>query len=119
MIIISSKKGVIVKRIIGITLALGLVSALFAEPNIPLDKAKLKAKMAKIAGEPSPFNKNEVFPKDYFLIPKNLPFALSLTLHNPKSSELNLSKEQIAKLVELKKSKKGAILKSAQKRLKI
>jgi len=102
------------KKIVGVTLALGLISMLFADPNIPLDKAKLKAKMAKIAGEPSPFNKHENFPKDYFLIPKNLPFALGLTLHHPKSSELGLSKEQIAKLVELKKSKKGAILKEAK-----
>ena len=102
------------KRIIGITLTLGLVSALFAEPNVPLDKVKVKAKMAEIAGEPSPFNRHENFPKDYFLIPKNLPFALGLTLHHPRSSKLGLSKEQIAKLMELKKSKKGAILKEAK-----
>jgi Spy/CpxP family protein refolding chaperone len=114
MIIISIKKGAIMKKIIGITVALGLISSLFAEPNIPLDKAKLKAKMAKVAGEPSPFNKNENFPKDYFLIPKNLPFAIGITLHHPRSSELGLSKEQIAKIVELKKSKKGAIVKSAK-----
>ncbi len=56
---------------------------------------KVKEKMSKSCGEVSPFNKNENFPKDYFLIPKNLPFAIGITLHHPRSSELGLSKEQI------------------------
>jgi hypothetical protein len=102
------------KKVITITMALGLTSLLMAEPNIPLDKEAMKAKIAKIAGEPSPFNKNEDFPKDYFLIPKNLPFALGLVLHHPKSSTLNLSKEQIDTLVKMKKDKKPAIAKKAK-----
>jgi hypothetical protein len=109
-----NKKGEILKKIISITLALGLVSTLFAEPNVPLDMEKVKEKMSKVAGEVSPFNKNENFPKDYFLIPKNLPFAIGITLHHPRSSELGLSKEQIEKILELKKSKMGAIVKSAK-----
>jgi hypothetical protein len=102
------------KKIITLTLALGLTSLLMAEANIPIDKKAMKAKVAKIAGEPSPFNKNENFPKEYFLIPKNLPFALGLVLHHPKSSTLGLSKEQIATLVQMKKDKKPAIVKSAK-----
>jgi len=102
------------KKTIIVTLALGLTSLLMAEANIPIDKQAMKAKVAKIAGEPSPFNKKENFPKEYFLIPKNLPFALGLVLHHPQSSTLGLSKEQIATLVKLKKDKKPSIVKSAK-----
>ena len=102
------------KKIIAITLALGFATALMAEANIPMDKKAMKAKMTEMAGEVSPFNKDENFPTDYFLIPKNLPFALGLTLHHPKSSTLGLSKEQIAALAKIKKEKKPSILKLAK-----
>ncbi len=102
------------KKIVTITLALGLVTALMADANIPIDQKAMKAKTAKIAGETSKFNKNEDFPKDYFLISKNLPFALGLTLHHPESSTLGLSKEQIDKLVKIKKEKKPSVLKMAK-----
>jgi len=111
---IKNKKGYFMKKTIIVTLTLGLTSLLMAEANIPIDKQAMKAKVAKIAGEPSPFNKNENFPKEYFLIPKNLPFALGLVLHHPQSSTLGLSKEQIATLVKLKKDKKPSIVKSAK-----
>ncbi len=102
------------KKFITVTLALGLVTILMADANIPIDQKAMKAKTAKIAGETSKFNKNEDFPKDYFLISKNLPFALGLTLHHPKSSTLGLSKEQIDKLVTMKKEKKPSIIKLAK-----
>ena len=102
------------KKIITITLALGLTSLLMAEANIPLDKKAMKAKVAKIAGESSPFNRNENFPKEYFLIPKNLPFAIGLVLHHPQSSTLGLTKEQIARLVQMKKDKIPTVMKSAK-----
>jgi len=35
------------KKIISITLALGLVSTLFAEPNVPLDMEKVERKNVK------------------------------------------------------------------------
>jgi len=102
------------KKIITVTLALGLTLLLMAEANIPLDKKAMRAKIEKIAGEVSPFNKHENFPKEYFLIPKNLPFALGLVLHHPQSSTLGLTKEQIATLAQMKKDKKPAIIKSAK-----
>jgi len=102
------------KKIVTVTLALGLITALMADANIPIDKKAMKAKIEKIAGEQSKFNKNENFPKDYFLIPKNLPYALGLTLHHPESSTLGLSKEQIDKLVSIKKEKKPSIIKMAK-----
>lgn len=102
------------KKIITITLALGLSSLLMADANVPIDKKFMKAKMVEIAGETSKFNPNENFPKEYFLIPKNLPFALGLVLHHPQSSTLGLSKEQIEKLVNLKKEKKPLIIKGAK-----
>ncbi len=102
------------KKIVTIALALGLTTALMADANIPMDKKAMKAKMTEMAGETSKFNKHENFPKEYFLIPKNLPFALGLVLHHPQSSTLGLSKEQIAKLVAMKKEKKPLILKEAK-----
>jgi hypothetical protein len=45
------------KKIITVTLALGLTSLLMAEANIPLDKKAMRAKIEKIAGKVSPFNK--------------------------------------------------------------
>jgi len=102
------------KKIITVTLAIGLSSLLMADANIPIDKKAMKAKMIEMAGESSPFNKNEDFPKEYFLIPHNLPFALGLVLHHPQSSTLGLSKEQIEKLVAIKKEKKPLILKEAK-----
>jgi len=101
-------------KIISLSLAMGLVSTLMANPNIPLDKKALQAKMTKVAGKPSPFNPKENFPKEYFLIPKNLPFALGLVLHHPKSDTLGLSKEQIDTLLKMKKEKQPAILKEAK-----
>ena len=101
------------KKILNLTLALGLASTLMADANIPMDKKAMKAKVAKIAGEVSPFNKNENFPKDYFLIPKNLPYAIGLVLHHPQSSTIGLSKEQIDRLVAMKKEKKPAIVKES------
>ncbi len=102
------------KKLTTITLALGLITALIADANIPIDKKAMKAKITKIAGETSKFNKNENFPKDYFLISKNLPWAIGLTLHHPESSTLGLSKEQISKLVTMKKEKKPSIIKLAK-----
>ena len=102
------------KKIIALSLTLGLTSTLMAEPNVPIDKKEVKAKLTKIAGEVSPFNKHENFPKDYFLIPENLPFALGVVLHHPKSSTLGLSKEQIETLVKMKKDKQPAIIKESK-----
>ena len=102
------------KKIVTVVLALGLTTALMADANIPVDKKAMKAKMTEMAGATSQFNNNENFPKDYFLIPKNLPFALGLVLHHPQSSTLGLSKEQITKLVAMKKEKKPAIVKEAK-----
>ena len=101
-------------KIVTVTLALGLATALMADANIPMDKKAMKAKMIEMAGEVSKFNPHEHFPKDYFLLPKNLPFALNLTLHHPQSSTLELSKEQIEKLVNIKKERKPSILKGAK-----
>ncbi len=111
---IIKKQGTIMKKSITLLLTTTLSLSLMADANIPIDKNKMKAKIAKVAGEPSPFNKNENFPKDYFLIPKNLPYAIGLVLHHPQSSTLGLSKEQIETLVKMKKEKKPNIIKEAK-----
>jgi len=99
---------------IKITLALSMTTFLMADANIPIDKKAMKTKMTEMAGETSKFNPREHFPKEYFLIPRNLPYALGLVLHHPKSSTLGLTKEQLEKLVNLKKETKPTILKSAK-----
>ena len=102
------------KKIITATLALGLVTLLMADANVPMDKKAMSSKIKEMAGETSKFNPREHFPKEYFLIPRNLPYALSLVLHHPQSSLLKLSKEQLEKLINLKKEKQPSILKSAK-----
>ena len=102
-----------IKKAIALSLVIGLTTGLMAKPNLPM--GNLKAKIAKMAGKSSPFNHNEVFPKDYLLIPKNLPYLVGLTLYHPMSSTLGLSKEQIGKIVKIKKVTVPEVLKTAKK----
>lgn len=103
-----------INRVITLTLALSLTTVLMADANVPIDKKAMNAKMKEMAGETSKFNPREHFPKEYFLIPRNLPYALNLVLHHPQSSLLKLTKEQLEKLTNLKKEVKPTILKSAK-----
>ena len=100
------------KRIVAVSLALGLATVLMAKPNI--DNSEFKANLSEIAGEKGLFAPNEVFPKDYFLINKNLPFSVGLTLHHPESSTLELTKEQIGKIQEIKAATMPTVIKSAK-----
>ena len=89
------------KKIVSIGLISVVTTSLLAEPNIP--KGDFAAKLSKLAGKPSMFLQGkENFPKDYFLVHKNLPFFAGLTLHHPSSSTLELSKEQITKIQKIK-----------------
>lgn len=99
-------------KIVSIGLALGLATVLMAKPNI--DNSEFKANLSEIAGEKGVFAPNEVFPKDYFLIGKNLPFSVGLTLHHPESSTLELTKEQIAKIQDVKSVTMPVVIKSAK-----
>ncbi len=93
------------KIAIATTLAFMFTSTLFAEPNLQKNPEGLK-KLAQMAGETSPYYraKKEVFPKDYFLVSQNLPFLVGTALFHPESKKLNLTKEQLEKLVEMKKT---------------
>lgn len=73
----------------------------FAKPNLPPPVEDV-VKLEKMAGRAGPFVAKENFPHDYFLIPKNLPFLVGLALYNPASSELELTKEQINKILKIK-----------------
>ncbi len=73
-----------------------------AKPNLP-PPAEEFAKVEKIAGPTGAFVSKENFPKDYFLIPKNLPFLIGMALYDDSSSNLNLSKEQIEAILKIKK----------------
>lgn len=99
-------------KIITLSLALGLTTALMAEPNI--DNSGMKESMKQMAGEKGIFVKNEVFPKDYFLISKTMPFAVGLTLHHPRSSELGLSKKQIQEIQKIKGDTIPKVIKAAK-----
>lgn len=102
------------KKIIFVGLSVGVASLLMAKPNLPM--GDFKAKIAKVAGKPGMFLiGKENFPKDYFLVPKNLPYLVGLSLYHPQSSTLNLSKEQIEKIVAIKKSTVPQVLKISKK----
>lgn len=102
-----------ITKTIALSLALGLSTALMATPNVPI--GDMKAGLAKMAGEKGIFAKHEMFPKDYFLISKNLPFSVGLTLHHPQSSKLGLSKEQIDKIKQIKADTMPKVIESALK----
>ena len=92
------------KKIILATVAtVALTSALVAKPNMEKNPENVK-KLAAMGGEMSPYYRGgkEAFPKDYFLVDRNLPFLVGTALFHPQSDSLNLSPEQIQKLVEMK-----------------
>lgn len=89
------------KKVFIIGLSLGVVTALLGKPNV--ERGNFEVKLAKMAGKAGIFLQGkEMFPKDYFLVHKNLPFFAGLTLHHPQSSTLGLSKEQIIKIQKIK-----------------
>jgi len=97
------------------TISVALSSLVLANPNMQMgDGAK---KLAQIAGEKSPYYraKKEAFPKDYFLVNQNLPFLVGVSLFHPQSDKLNLTKEQLQKLVEMKNTTVPAAAKVAKK----
>ena len=101
------------KKIILAGLSVGVASSLMAKPNVPM--GNFKAKLAAVAGAPGMFvTGKEIFPKDYFLIPKNLPFLAGLTLHHPQSSTLGLSKKQIEAIQKIAKATVPKVLKKAK-----
>lgn len=79
-----------------------LSTSAIAKPNLPPPVEDV-VKMEKIAGPAGAFTTKENFPKDYFLIPKNLPYLVGMTLYDPSSSNLGLSKEQIDAILKIKK----------------
>lgn len=83
-------------------LALALNGNLMAAAN--LQKGPEAKKLAKMAGEKSPFYRTakESFPKDYFLVSQNLPFLVGISLFHPNSDTLNLDKKQLAAIIESK-----------------
>ena len=86
-------------------LATLLGSTLIAKPNMEKTPEGMK-KLASMAGEVGPYfrGKKEAFPKDYFLVSQNLPYLVGAALFHPQSDTLKLSKEQLQKLVEMKKT---------------
>ena len=79
-----------------------LMTTAAAEPNLPPPVQDV-VKLEKMAGPAGTFVTKENFPKDYFLIPKNLPYLVGLSLYDPSSSNLNLSQEQIDAILKIKK----------------
>ena len=86
-----------------ITGSLLLTTSTFAKPNLPPPIQDV-VKLEKMAGEPGPFTPKDNFPKDYFLMSKNLPYLVGLALYHPASSNLELSQKQIDALIEIKKT---------------
>ncbi len=80
-----------------------LSSALVAEATLPPPVQDV-VKMEKLAGPAGPFTTKENFPKDYFLMPKNLPYLVGMTLYDNSSANLKLSKEQINAILKIKEN---------------
>lgn len=97
-----------------LSISLLIITNSSAEPTLPPPVADV-VKMEKIAGGPGPFTVKDNFPKDYLLIPKNLPFLVGLSLYDPNSSNLELTKEQIDALLEVKKTVMPNMAKIAKK----
>lgn len=91
---------------------------LTAEPTLPAPVEDV-VKMEKLAGEPGPFTVKDEFPKDYLLIPKNLPFLVGLSLYHPESENLELTKEQITSLLNVKKTVMPYLAQIAKKAKKL
>ncbi|MBW6487961.1 hypothetical protein [Sulfurimonas sp.] len=92
-----------IKTIVAITsCTIMLATTAIAKPNLPLPAEEF-AKVEKKAGPAGAFVAKENFPKDYFLMPKNLPYLVGLSLYDPSSSNLNLSKGQIDAILKIKK----------------
>lgn len=89
------------KPFMALASSLLLYTSAFAEPTLPPPVEDV-VKMEKMAGPAGPFVAKENFPKDYFLIPKNLPYLVGLSLYDPSSANLKLSKEQIDKILKIK-----------------
>ena len=94
-------KNMIVTTLLSVVLS----STLMAKPNMEKTPEGTK-KLAAMAGDMGPYfrGQKEAFPKDYFLVSQNLPYLVGAALFHPQSDTLNLSKEQLAKLVEMKKT---------------
>lgn len=89
-----------------------LITSAMAKPNLapPVEDF---VKLEKMAGPAGPFTTKDNFPKDYFLIPKNLPYLVGLSLYDPASSTLELSQKQIDALLEIKKNVTSDVAKKA------
>ncbi len=91
------------KIVLATVAAVALTSALIAKPNMEKNPENVK-KLAAMGGEMSPYYRGgkEAFPKDYFLVDRNLPFLVGAALFHPQSDTLNLTPEQLKKLQEMK-----------------
>lgn len=98
----------------GLTIFFLATGILSAEAVVPMgDSAK---KLATKAGPKGEFYQGkERFPKDYFLVHQNLPYLVAVSLHHPKSSTLNLTKEQIDAIGKIKKRTVPEVVKVALK----
>lgn len=92
-----------------VTSALLMSTLASAKPNLPPPVEEF-VKTEKMVGPAGPFVAKENFPKDYFLIPKNLPSLVGMTLYDASSSNLELSKEQLDAILKIKKELTAAAI---------
>jgi hypothetical protein len=88
-------------KLVALSCSLLLSSNVVADPTLPPPIQDM-VKMEKLAGPAGAFTTKENFPKDYFLMPKNLPYLVGITLYDSSSAKLNLSKEQIEAILKIK-----------------
>lgn len=102
-----------IKRVFIYSIFVGFLSILMAQPVVP--QGEFSKKLKEKSGEIGKFiNRKESFPKDYFLVNNNLPFLAGLSLHHPKSSSLELTKEQIKSIQKIKKNTVPTVVKKSK-----
>lgn len=87
-------------------------TSVFSKANLPPPIQDV-VEMEKMAGDAGAFTAKDNFPKAYLLMPKNLPFLVGLSIYDSSSSNLELSKEQIKKILEVKNTLMPLLAKKA------
>ncbi len=71
------------------------------------------AQLKAAATEPGPYAAYDRWPKDYFLVPQNLPYLVGFSLYKPGHESIGYSKEQLAAIHDIRNTTVPAVLKMA------
>lgn len=72
------------------------------------------AQLKAAATETGPYAEYDRWPKDYFLIPQNLPFLVGFSLYKPGREAIGFTKEQVSAIHDIRNTTVPAVLKMAK-----